>query len=192
MVQMWRIFGEMLDLFLLVLINVIIVAYYLSKKKNWQLQRVIVLILFIFSILGILLITVLPMISTGAEVLKFERNVNFIPLHGFYYTYFISNSSDFSNAIRNIGLNILLFVPFGLFLSWLLGTTKRKYMLLVTLFGMLLSLTVELIQFIFPTGRVADIDDLLFNTLGVFFGICIWYGLHFFTNRIEMLKREVL
>ncbi|OZM58397.1 hypothetical protein CIB95_02170 [Lottiidibacillus patelloidae] len=192
MVQMWRIFGGMLELFLIVVINVMIVAYYLSKKRNWHMQRVIVFILFIFSILGVLLLTISPMFWIDAEGMHIERSVNFIPLQGFYYNYFVSNSLDYSNAIRNIGLNIILFVPFGLFLSWLLGSIKRKNMLLVTMFGMLLSMTVELLQFIFPTGRVADVDDLLFNTLGAFFGFYIWYSLRFFTKKVEMTKREVL
>ena len=72
------------------------------------------------------------------------------------------------STIENLGGNIALFVPLGLAfgLAWP-GTSKRwNAVQRAALVGLVVSLLVEAIQFTVPTGRVADVDDLLLNTLG--------------------------
>ena len=61
--------------------------------------------------------------------------------------------------------NILWFAPFGLLLRRITGITAAKTMLL----GLLLSLCIETMQFIFGTG-VFEIDDLIPNTVGTLSG----------------------
>ncbi len=68
--------------------------------------------------------------------------------------------------IGNVVGNVILLFPVGLFIS-LLGkkfTVKRGI-----LFFMIISTSVELIQFIFAVG-VLDIDDIWMNGFGGFFG----------------------
>jgi glycopeptide antibiotics resistance protein len=72
-------------------------------------------------------------------------------------------------------LNILLFIPFGFGLPFVTHFRMKK--ILVT--GMLFSIAIELLQLVsglvaHMTFRIADINDVIFNTIGVALG-CILY-----------------
>ena len=66
-------------------------------------------------------------------------------------------------------LNILLFVPLGLTMALVLG---RRLRLIAALAGFALSAVVEYSQRSIP-GRVPDIEDVLWNTLGAAIGVII-------------------
>src|SRR5699024_3942675 len=72
--------------------------------------------------------------------------------------------------VYNFYGNILWFIPFGMLQPLL--QHRRPHFFSTVLLGMLLSLSIETLQFFLATG-VADIDDLIFNTLGTVLG----YGL---------------
>lgn len=59
------------------------------------------------------------------------------------------------------GGNIVWFVPFGFYLAFFREFRMRR----VILCGFLLSLFIEVMQFVLGTG-VSEVDDLLLNTLG--------------------------
>ena len=61
--------------------------------------------------------------------------------------------------------NIIWFVPFG----FLLKRLTRLSIIKIILFGFLLSLFIETMQFIFGVG-VSETDDLILNTIGVIVG----------------------
>lgn len=67
--------------------------------------------------------------------------------------------------------NVALFVPFGFLLHVLLRTrTRSRWPLVeVVLLGAVLSLGIEVAQWVFAVGYT-DVDDLLCNTLGALFG----------------------
>lgn len=69
-------------------------------------------------------------------------------------------------SARNLGLNIALFVPVGLGLAlwrrWGIGRVVPVAVLASTL--------VETVQYLFPLGRAADVDDVILNTLGAALG----------------------
>jgi glycopeptide antibiotics resistance protein len=74
-------------------------------------------------------------------------------------------------------LNILLLVPFGFGLPFITHWRMKP----VVVLGGFVSLGIELLQLLsgFVTGltfRVADINDVLFNTLGVFIGYRLFVG----------------
>lgn len=62
--------------------------------------------------------------------------------------------------------NIIWFVPFG---SWLLASGKVAEVRKAALCGLVLSLLIETMQYIFGTG-VSELDDLVLNTLGAWIG----------------------
>ncbi|WIB65745.1 VanZ family protein [Curtobacterium sp. MCBD17_040] len=68
-------------------------------------------------------------------------------------------------------LNVVLFVPIGVLLPFLV----RGSALRLGTVALLLSVTIELVQLIgdmtISTGRVADIDDIIGNTVGALIGI---------------------
>lgn len=86
-------------------------------------------------------------------------------------------------AFLNLAGNVLGFVPFGFFVP-ILNKRLRKS-IVITVLGFLMSLTVELIQLVTKVGCF-DVDDLLLNTLGAFFG----YLFFWICNEIRKLIYE--
>jgi glycopeptide antibiotics resistance protein len=66
--------------------------------------------------------------------------------------------------------NIGWFVPFGMLLPVLL---KRGNAFKVVALGFLFSLSIEILQFIFRKG-IAELDDLILNTLGAMIGYLLY------------------
>ncbi len=78
---------------------------------------------------------------------------------------------DFSAGyLLNMILNVILFLPFGVFLP-MMGE-RWKTLKSVVLSGFLLSLFIEVMQIF--SFRTTDIDDLIMNTLGAAAGYGIW------------------
>lgn len=71
--------------------------------------------------------------------------------------------------IKNIIGNILLFIPFSLFLTFYL---KINRLYIIILLGFILSLTIEIIQI--GIGRVFDIDDIILNVFSSIIGYYIY------------------
>jgi glycopeptide antibiotics resistance protein len=97
------------------------------------------------------------------------ESINLIPL--------ITLSGE---GIKTSLLNVLLFVPFGFGLPFVKRISLKK----IILAGALFSICIELLQFVTghfaqTTFRIADINDVLFNTLGSFLGgvLCIVFVL---------------
>ena len=65
--------------------------------------------------------------------------------------------------IRNVLGNILLFLPYGFYLSYFMKLKRLKY---VAAFSLFVSIAVEIIQY--RIGRVFDIDDIILNKQVVF------------------------
>lgn len=68
--------------------------------------------------------------------------------------------------ITNLFGNVFLFVPLGFLLIIM---SRRHSLLLTTLAGALISLCIEVAQYVFAVGY-SDVDDLLFNTIGAALG----------------------
>lgn len=95
------------------------------------------------------------------------ESLNLIPL-------LTLTSADLKTSL----LNILLFVPFGLGLPFV-TRLRMKWVLIV---GALVSVGIEVLQFLTGylagmTFRVADINDVLFNTVGVLIGYFLFLGI---------------
>ena len=87
--------------------------------------------------------------------------------------------SDLIDVYRNVGIrrflwlffgNIGWFVPFGFLLPMLL---KKESFLKIVVMGFMFSFAIESLQFIFRVG-VAELDDLILNTLGTAIGYLIY------------------
>jgi glycopeptide antibiotics resistance protein len=74
-------------------------------------------------------------------------------------------------------LNILLMIPFGFGLPWITNLRVKR----VVVIGALFSIGIELLQLVTGlmaniTFRVTDINDVLFNTIGVAIGYMLFVG----------------
>ncbi|MCL1632050.1 VanZ family protein [Sporolactobacillus sp. CPB3-1] len=110
-----------------------------------------------------------------------------------YYTYGQSSNFILFSSIRlmlrsgnsflimkNIVGNLLLFMPLGLFLSWLLPF--QRMLIGQVLIGFGVSLLIESCQFFFAE-RIFDIDDIFLNTIGALMGFFLFRLLHFLKRR---------
>ncbi|CAM3742228.1 VanZ family protein [Alkalicoccus chagannorensis] len=108
------------------------------------------------------------------------RNYNLEPLLSIYNI--MTYSVGWEHPLRILGGNILLFVPFGFFVPLLMERFRQQAgrfsFLLTILLASLWSTFIEVNQFLF-TQRVANVDDVLLNTLGGAVG----YGIYLFYRR---------
>ncbi|MBR4865861.1 MAG: VanZ family protein [Clostridia bacterium] len=135
-----------------------LILYFLSLKKTEKRQNLLHCIsvsVFCYYLLGILTVTGIG--YTGS--ISFDPRITLIPLLGMI-----------SGPIDTI-LNIILFVPLGIFLPFLYRSFRP--MKTVAFTGFLLSFSVETLQ-MFGWGKT-DINDLITNTLGACFGYWLYY-----------------
>jgi glycopeptide antibiotics resistance protein len=136
----------------------VLILYFLYLKKTGRKQsflHIVTVFLFCYYLFGILTVTGIGYTSK----IRFRPNISLIPFLGM-----ITGPVDTM-------LNIILFVPLGIFLPLL----YKKYHRIkpVALTGFLFSLSVEIVQ-MFGWGST-DINDLITNTAGVCLGYLIYY-----------------
>lgn len=90
---------------------------------------------------------------------------------------------------RSMYMNIILFMPFGLSLPFVLPEKLKFKVLITAAAGMLLSIAVELIQFRFSFGN-CETDDVLMNTLGAFTGATSLWLQRLISGKIEKIGRS--
>lgn len=94
------------------------------------------------------------------------QSVNLIPFYTI--TDYLSIGGIFSYV--NVLGNIVLFIPLGIYLI-LFNHNKRIF--INTLWSILISVAVEILQYSFKVGAT-DIDDIILNGLGGFLGIVFY------------------
>ncbi len=80
---------------------------------------------------------------------------------------------------KNIFGNMLLFVPYGIFIARYL---KLKEPLILVIIAFITSLSVEVIQFLI--GRVFDVDDIILNVVGCFLGFSLYIVFQKFGSKL--------
>ena len=98
--------------------------------------------------------------------LKYIRKINLIPFR--------------SNNLKEAMVNLILFVPLGMYLKYLFKDKKILNVLVITL----TSLFYEVLQYIFHIG-VSDITDIIINVIGGVIGILL---INVITKIINKLK----
>ncbi|MBA2875158.1 VanZ family protein [Thermaerobacillus caldiproteolyticus] len=174
MIQLWRIFGDVVPLFFVISLIVVTLSVWRFRSQKTAWEQKVPKISLLLTMIAILLITVFPFYYIPDQ----PRVLNLVPFVGMYRL--IVYSVDIEVPIRNILLNVLLFVPFGFFLSWSANQLSVRN---ITMTGLLFSFIIEVFQYVLPIGRSADIDDVILNTLGAFFGAVVWKG-------IEMYRKQ--
>jgi glycopeptide antibiotics resistance protein len=97
---------------------------------------------------------------------------------------------DFGSALffKNIIGNILLFLPFGFFVSYILKCEKVWLPLLISL---ICSFSVEIVQLYI--GRVFDVDDIILNVIGGLLGYLIYKIMNNFGSKLpKIFKNEIV
>ena len=121
--------------------------------------------------------------SIGLFVLLFFRphrqgSYNLIPFDTIRY--YLSGEVEFLIALYNVGANIGLFIPFGIYYGLVKMKPSWAPLLMITLASIVF---VEFLQYITRRGSL-DIDDLLLNSFGVILG----YMLFPFIKKVLFVK----
>ena len=89
--------------------------------------------------------------------------------------------------IKNVIGNMLMFMPFGFFISYYLKSEKIWIPLFITV---ITSVAIEVVQ-LTMIGRVFDVDDIILNVIGGIFGYYIYHGLSILGDKApSVLKNE--
>lgn len=161
----------MLLLFVIVLFTMRIVDIIINKKRFVLYKDLSMLIFILYMFLLFELVT-----STDFE----SYSNNFIPLKEIMRYNFTSKL-----FYKNVLGNMLLFVPFGYFVNYILK--NRKFIIGTTL-TLITSLSIELIQM--NIGRSFDIDDIILNIIGGITGYTIYVILYNIKEKLPNILRK--
>lgn len=147
------------------------VTYLFKNKKNFILYNEILMFFFAFYVLCLFQIVT----SSDDSLLG---GSNYIPFKEIF-RYRLFSRLFFKNVVGNI----ILFLPYGYFVSRFLS---KKNFFLTSFLVLLASLTIECTQL--SIGRVFDVDDIILNLIGGILG----YLLFIFFDRIYNALPKVL
>lgn len=162
-------------LIFVVVLSTIRINYILEKSEKFILYKEF------FSLAFVIYILLLFGLVTNTDVQSVSNN--FIPLKeilryefGSHYFYW------------NVVGNILIFMPFGFFISLYLSSQKINRPLFITF---VTSLTIELVQMFI--GRSFDVDDILLNCIGGICGFLMFIGLSAIKRHLpKFLQRDAV
>ncbi len=164
----------MLFIFVVVL-TTIRINYILEKGEKFILYKEF------FSLLFVIYILLLFGLVTNTDIQSYGHN--FIP-----FKEILRHPIGSSNFYLNVIGNIMIFVPFGFFISLYLDSQKVNRPLLITF---ITSLTIELVQVFI--NRSFDIDDILLNCTGGVIGFLLYIGLSAIKRHLpKFLQRDVI
>lgn len=109
------------------------------------------------------------------------RGVNIIPFTEIF-RYKIGSDLFYHNVIGNI----VIFIPFGFFISRYINAKKLSSIVLISFIS---SLTIEIVQL--QIGRAMDIDDILLNVVGAIIGFLAFVALRAIKKHLPtFLKKD--
>lgn len=172
-----EIFGgawPMIVIFTIILSSVRI-TYLILKKEKFILYKEITSLLFLIYILSLFYIVTFQDDNYGY--------LNLIPFKEIFRYNIISEA-----FFRNVIGNILLYMPFGFFITVYLNE-KRIYPTTILVF--ITSVSIETVQL--SIGRVFDVDDIILNVVGGILGSVIFLILEKFKEKLPTaLKKDWL
>lgn len=156
-----------------VILSSIRITYLIIKKEKFVLYKELTYLLFVIYLLSLFYIVSFQDDNYGT--------FNLIPFKEMF-RYDITSKL----FIKNIIGNILLFMPFGLFVTAYLDVRSVAPAVILTFIS---SLSVEIVQKII--GRVFDVDDILLNLLGGFVGAAVYIMLDKLRDKLpKWLNKE--
>lgn len=164
----------------MLLISVVVVVslritYLIKNREHFTLYQELLTLSFIIYILCLF------QIVTFQDTVSWSSN-NFIPFREIF-RYHIGSRLFLKNVLGNV----LLFMPFGFFSSYYLKFKKPWVILGLTL---VTSFSIEVIQM--SIGRVFDVDDILLNIVGGYFGYLIYSVISSIGDRTpDFFKNEI-
>lgn len=151
-------------LIIVVILTTLRVMDIIVNKRKIVLYNDLLILLFAIYILCLFHVVTFQDVNFGES--------NFIPFKEMFRYELFSRL-----FIKNVMGNVLLFIPFGFFTSYIL---KRKRIYIPIILTIITSITIETTQLYI--GRVFDIDDIILNVVGGIIG----YLLYIFLDEIKI------
>ena len=145
---------------ILIAIPIMILVWSVIGAAFYKYIRIIAAVMAVIAVTAILYITVLTRSESGA-------GADFFPFSS------LERAKIQHEMYRSMLMNVFLFVPLGLSLPFVFGSGTGKRILLTILVGLLLSVTIEAIQYFGNLG-MAETDDVICNTAGTAIGSCAY------------------
>lgn len=148
---------------LIIALSVYLPICYIQKKKGPVIRHFANLTLII-----VIFIIVFATLLLGG--VTFHPQYHFWNLKPFIW---VSETYEmgFQKMIQQLALNILMFVPVGFLLPVVFNRLRVWHKTLLC--SLAFTIGIEVLQFF--TGRSADVDDVIMNGLGAFFGFGCYY-----------------
>ena len=145
------------------------ITYVIKNKNKFILYEELLKLIFVIYILMFFqIVTYQDVISYGNNFIPFKELTR----------YSIGSSLFYKNVIGNI----LLFMPYGFFVSYYLRFEKKdKWLALSLIF--LVSISIECVQLLI--GRCFDVDDILLNLIGGMVGYYVYRLLEIVTDKMS-------
>ena len=159
-------------------------------KKNKSFSYLFFFSVFWIYIMGVVSVVVFPFV-VGIPNPNFKASVNLIPLNFGY-----CHPAMLSLCISNLYENVLLTIPFGFGISFIVRIKSKNIFWLAIAVGFALELTQLIMSFATRNAfRVVDINDVILNAIGVLLGYGIfrifgWLYLYV-TNKFKIQRRQI-
>lgn len=161
-------------LIITIILSTLRIAYILKYKEHFKFYQEILKLGFIIYIITLFYVVTFQDVSWSTS--------NFIPFKEIFRYQLLSPS-----FIRNVIGNMIMFMPYGFFISYYLKLDKKSYVFLMSL---LISVTIEVTQLVI--GRVFDVDDILLNVIGGILGYYVYRLIHNFKDMLpNFLKNDI-
>lgn len=151
------------------------IVYLLKNKKKIILYKELLTLLFVIYVLCLFYIVTFQDVSfNNSNFVLFREMLRY----------------DFGSKlfIKNVIGNVILFLPYGFFMTYYLKLDRLKSILGLSL---LISLTIETTQLMI--GRVFDIDDIILNVIGGIVGFYIYKLMEKINVRLPLvLKKPII
>ncbi len=183
MLEYSKFIGEIIVKYILsfaILILIYILIYYKSLKSKSR-EYKIKFSLFYCYITIVLFATIMPfrIIQPGKNEL-FYRRLNLVPFRDIYNSY--------RGAIKDMILNVLMFIPFGFLISLLKEKTLLKTIVLSFLFSLFIETTQLLYAWTSITSiRTCDITDVITNTTGGIIGFLLYKLFSILIKKVKVI-----
>lgn len=162
MIELYHAFAPIIPIFILLMIIIVVVFLFLNRSAGHEVRNfkrkmtLMIYIGFTVTIVGMILVTLMPTDYPN-------QLIQVVPFLSIMETLQFATPRAIVNSLV---MNIILFVPFGFFLYIL---TRRP--LMTTVLACLMSISIEVLQYMLPIGRISNVDDVILNTLGGIIGM---------------------
>lgn len=161
---------------MILIVTVILVSarivYFVKNKQKIVLYEELLKYSFIIYVLSLFYVVTFQDVSWSTS--------NFIPFKEMF-RYPIFSRLFFKNVVGNM----IMFLPYGFFISYFLKLDKVKT---IAILSIIVSLTIEFTQLLI--GRVFDVDDIMLNIIGGVSGYIIYRIFHNIKDKLPPLLKN--